>query len=121
MSDLKPCPWELEVPHPLDIVAGEMCFWVECRECGAVGPNGYSPAEAIAAWDTRSICQWRKTMGEQREEEECGTCALMQYDYKGNPFCRVARREVMGVGGKWYYRVDANDPSCIAYRRREEK
>lgn len=59
MSELKPCPFcggeDLEIDHaPTYDVRHPDVYEVHCVECGGRGGEGWTEAEAIAAWNTRA-------------------------------------------------------------------
>lgn len=67
MTELKPCPFcggeDLEIDHaPTYDVRHPDVYEVHCVECGGRGGEGWTEAEAIAAWNTRAEMGYEDTL-----------------------------------------------------------
>lgn len=67
MNELKPCPFcgdeDLEIDHaPTYDVHHPDVYEVHCVECGGRGGEGWTEAEAIAAWNTRAEMSYEDTL-----------------------------------------------------------
>lgn len=110
MTDLKLCPFcggeDLEIDHaPTYDVHHPDCYEVHCVECGGRGGEGWTEAEAIAAWNSRAerTClivdrqeDWQYNFGVKDYEFSCGHTIGWAHTYEPN-YCPNCGAKVVGA------------------------
>lgn len=87
MTDLLPCPFcggtDIELSHyPTYDVAHPDVYEILCPDCGGRGGEGWTEAEAIAAWNTRAERTCRETTIDEFFSG-CDSCGYMWHFFYG--------------------------------------
>lgn len=85
MTELLPCPFcGGEARLSKDAFGNTILEWVYCMSCGAQCGNGYTEAEAIAAWNTRA-----ERVGERKTINKTGD--FVTHDSRAERTCRIVK------------------------------
>ena len=90
MTDLKPCPFcggEAKVFHYSSAIRDEVWRVVCDRPFCAQGPDGYTEAEAIAAWNTRDVETCENVDDHKTVWFICSVCGYTQKLSRTRSYC----------------------------------